>query len=213
MKQHTFSFPLPRLFSKEDFVVSPANQEAFQWIGQWPEWSVSVICGPKGSGKTHLAHIWAERAGAAVQDAAALHEAFVPLLPKACIIDNIDRLENENALFHALNYGKEHQKHMLLTSRIHPNHLPFALPDVMSRLRALPVFTLHTPDDTLVRALLTKQFADRQLRIGQEVIDFLMLRMERSYSAIQQAVDALDDASLEQQRTITIPFIRTVLEY
>ncbi len=194
-------------------MVSPSNQDAHHWVKTWPEWSVSIIYGPKGSGKSHLAHIWAAQAGAGLHDATLLQEESVPQLPQACIIDNIDRLENEAALFHALNYSKEHQKHLLLTSRIHPNHLPFTLPDLMSRLRALPVFTITTPDDTLVRALLTKQFADRQLRVGPDVIDFLVLRMERSFSAIQHTVDRLDTLSLEQQRTITIPFVRGVLEY
>jgi len=216
MTQFAIDFPTPPSFSAADFVHSACNRLAYDWLMQWPQWShpAMALSGPPACGKSHLAHIWAQHAQARIIPPQALSDRPETLYAEteALAIDgNWQDWQDEPALFHLLNHVKQEHKALLLVSRTPPARWPVTLPDLASRLKALPHAAIAEADDTLLEALIVKQLADRQLNVTPEVIAFLLRHCERSAGAVQQMVSALDHASLQQGRRITLPFARQIL--
>lgn len=207
MPQYTLPISLPPVYAEENFVVCDSNREAHRWIAAWPDWPAHALLlhGALGSGKTHLGRIWAAKSRAAV-----VTEASAPPLTSSLVLENIERMP-ERALLHLLNAAKESPHFLLLTSFLPPTQLPFALPDLMSRLKSLPAAFIDAPDDAALAASLRKQFADRQLKVEEDVIAWLMPRIERSFSAARETVELLDAAALAEKRDITVPFARQAL--
>lgn len=199
-------------FAKEDFITSEANLEAFQIINEWPKWPQKfvLITGPEFSGKTHLANIWAVGSGAIFIDEKTKPEAVIE--NKNYILENLERIQNETCLFHLLNTIKEKNSFLLITSNKEINEIGFKLPDLTSRLKSISSFSIKEPDDFLMKALLVKQFSEKQITVSQEIINFLLSRLERSYKAINQIVDMVDTKALAEKREVTLPFVKTVLE-
>ena len=194
-------------FAREDFLAGPSNAAALAFVEGWPDWPdrVLALIGPPGSGKSHLAAIWAERAGARLMSSRALEEPSLggALATGALVLEDVRAgAFEEAALFHLLNLAREERAFLLLTSRTSPVGWPARVPDLASRLRALPVAVLGPPDDNLLRAVLIKLFADRQLAVDENLVGYLAARIERSIAAARAAVTALDQASLCLQRPV-----------
>ena len=206
----------PPEYGRESFLAGPSNAAALALIERWPDWAspIAVLTGPPGSGKTHLAHIWAERAGARLVPADAIGPDEAPPLPPggAFVVEDIamDAVP-ERALFHFINSSKEHGASLLITSRSPVADWRIGLPDLASRLRMAVPLTLAEPDDELLRKVLVKLFADRQLIVDKPVIDYLLLRMERSLGTARALVEALDREALAAARRITRPMAARVL--
>jgi chromosomal replication initiation ATPase DnaA len=181
-----------------------SNATALALIDAWPDWSAHAIAlvGPEGSGKTHLATIWAAAAGARVVSGRTLAEIDVPaaLATGALVIEDAAASADERALFHLINLAREERAYVLFTARSAPSLWPVALPDVVSRLRALPVVTLAAPDDAMLRGVIVKLAADRQLQLDESVVGYLSTHIERSFAAARAAVVALDQEALRQAR-------------
>jgi chromosomal replication initiation ATPase DnaA len=194
--------------AREDFLAGPSNAAALALIERWPDWSerTMLLVGPGGSGKSHLAAIWAGMAGARLLAARALDSASLPssLATGALVLEDLaeDRFD-ERALFHLLNLGREESAFVLITARSAPAGWRLEVPDLASRLRALPVVTVMAPDDALLRAVIVKLFADRQLAVDESLIAYLATRIERSFAAARAAVDALDREALRLKRPVT----------
>jgi chromosomal replication initiation ATPase DnaA len=210
-RQLAFELDPRENFSREDFLRGPGNAAALELIESWPNWPTRTIAmvGPEGSGKSHLAAIWAMAAGGRRLASRALDEAAVPaaLSTGALVIeragpDDADDVD-ERAMFHLLNLAQEQRAFLLITARTAPASWQVGLPDLASRLRALPVFTLAAPDDAMLRAVLVKLFADRQLAVDDGLISFLMVRIERSFAAARAVVAELDREALRRQRPVT----------
>ncbi|MGH6780227.1 MAG: chromosomal replication initiator DnaA, partial [Bradyrhizobium sp.] len=174
----------------------------------WPEWPsrALMLVGPEGSGKSHLAAIWAELAGARSTAAHALSPVNVPaaLATGALVVEDLRSGDfDERALFHLLNLAREDAAFVLMTARLPAAALPVELRDLGSRLRALPTVSLLPPDDQLLRALIVKLSADRQLSVDEAVVGYVASRIERSYAAARQAIDLLDREALRLGRPIT----------
>jgi chromosomal replication initiation ATPase DnaA len=199
----------PPTYAREDFIVAPGNREALAWIDRWPDWPAPALAvgGPPGSGKTHLASIWAARAAAQAIDASALEDKSVADLSElaaaspAIAVDNADRAP-ERALFHLYNLMRERRGHLLLIAAALPAQWSIALPDLASRLRAAPAVALAPPDDELLGSLILKQLADRQLHAGAGVVHYLVSHMERSADSARRIVAALDRRALAEGREI-----------
>jgi chromosomal replication initiation ATPase DnaA len=164
------------------------------------------LVGPEGSGKSHLAAIWAELAGARSTSAHALTPAAVPgaLATGALVVEDLKPSGfDERAMFHLLNLAREDDASVLITARVPPSAFEVELRDLKSRLRAVPVVSLLQPDDRLFRGLIVKFCADRQLNIDEAVVSFLANRIERSYAAARHAVDLLDTEALRLGRPVT----------
>ena len=197
-------------------MVSQSNLAAVVRIDRWPDWPSAglVVHGPRGCGKTHLAHLWQDRASALFVAGEALTEAMLPRLldevSQRIAIDDADRA-SEPALLHLYNSCIEHQGHVLITACRPPGSWWVELGDLRSRLRAAPTVEIDPPDDELLGAVLVKHFADRQLRVAPDVIAYLLKRIERSFAAAGQIVACLDGAALSNGSPVTIPLARKVL--
>jgi len=203
-------------FAREDFLASASNQAALRLIEQWPDWPGRVVAmiGPAGAGKSHLAAIWAAEAGARSMGARTLEEASLPtaVATGALVVEDLAPGEfDERSLFHLLNMAREQDVALLLTARTAPVTWPVGLADLASRLRAVPAISLAPPDEALLRAVLVKLFADRQLDVDEALIGFLVARIERSLAAARAVVDRLDREALVQHRPVTRAFAAEVL--
>ena len=215
-RQLAFALPHAESLTRDNFQEGPANAAALALIDSWPEWPsrTMLLVGPKGSGKSHLATIWAEQAGARSTTAHALTAANVPaaLATGSLVVEDLNEATfDERALFHLLNLAREDQAHVLITARVAPTALEIELRDLRSRLRALPVVTIQPPDDQLFRALIIKFCADRQLPVDEALVSYLAARIERSYVAARQAVEFLDSEALRLGRPVTRALAAEVL--
>jgi chromosomal replication initiation ATPase DnaA len=216
-KQLAFDLPLEPRFGPEDFLVSPSNEAAYSLIERWPEWPDTILqlVGPRGSGKSHLAAIWAASARAWTIDAFEVTDDKVPHLVSngTLVIEDADRADrDEAALFHLLNLARERKASVILTCEIPPDRWGLRTPDLLSRLRLAPSVVIEAPDDALLKAVLVKLFVDRQLVVDTSVVDYIALRIERSLARAAEIVAALDREALSRGRRISRPIAAAVLE-
>jgi chromosomal replication initiation ATPase DnaA len=194
-------------FARDDFLPGPSNAAALGLIEGWPDWPARTVAlvGPEGSGKSHLAAIWSKAAGARLIAGHAIEPAGVPMAVAtgALVIEDLRAGAcEESALFHLLNLAREEGAFVLITARTAPAGWTIGLRDLGSRLRALPSVTLAPPDDALLRAVLIKLFADRQLAVDEGLIGYLTSRIERSFASARAMVAELDREALQQHREV-----------
>lgn len=207
-RQLALDLPVEPRFGEEDFLVSPSNEAAYALVESWPDWPAKalLIVGPPGSGKSHLAAIWAARAGARIIPAAALKLADLPALAAAGAVlveDAEQAVQAEAALFHLFNLMRETGGALVLAANSPPDAWGLTTPDLLSRLRLAPMAAIDPPDDALVRAVLVKLLVDRQLIVDTALVEFVAVRLDRSLDAARRFVAALDREALERGRRIT----------
>lgn len=206
-RQLALALPVEERLDLEDFLVGSSNEMAFAMIEAWPEWSekVQVLTGPAGTGKSHLASIWAERAGATRITAALLHEQDPEALAgyPALLIEDADRAGlAEAAFFHLLNAVRRTGTPVLITARTQPDLWGLKTADLLSRLRLAPQTALETPDDALLGAILVKFFLERQIVVDTALVEFLRARVERSVPTMRALVEQLDQEALARGRRV-----------
>lgn len=200
-------------FAREDFFVSDCNAAAIAWLDKYPAWPAPLLVmhGPAASGKTHLLHVWQKETHAAVYDA-----AHVDAAPACVIVDDIDRLigdsAREEALLHLYNLQKERGGHILSAAATPPSQWTFRLRDLESRVRAAPAVAIGAPDDQLMAIVLTKLFSDRQIFVSQEVVNFIVPRLTRTFAAMRDIVTAVDRKAMVEKRAVTIPLIKDLIQ-
>jgi chromosomal replication initiation ATPase DnaA len=207
-RQLAFALPHAESLTRDNFLEGPANEAGLALIESWPDWPnrIMLLVGPEGSGKSHLAAIWAEDAGARSTAAHALTADDVPgaLATGALVVEDLKPGQfDERAMFHLMNLARQDEAFVLMTARLSPSAFEVELRDLRSRLRAVPTVSLLPPDDLLFRGLIVKFCADRQLNIDETVVSYLTSRIERSYAAARQAVDLLDSEALRLGRPVT----------
>lgn len=225
-----YHFPLPRKDSKgiEDFLPSAANDAAVAWLlrrvpAQWPSHAL-VLWGPEGSGKTHMLSIWAEKMDAVFvtpEDERILialgknARGISSSAPFAFVLDEADALAGHSSaeewLFHFFNATRDARAPLLMASRSPPSLWGLTLQDIETRLKSCQSVEILPPDDDLMRGLLLKLFADRQLMVDIELVEYLAARLDRTGKAVIEAVDLLDEAALETGRKISVPFAQKIL--
>jgi len=209
-RQLSFDLPCRTALGRDDFFVSTANAAAVAMLEGWQGWPARklVLVGPRGAGKTHLAHVWAALSGARIVPAADLPGADIAALAAAPVaVEDCDTIAGtqtaETALFHLHNLALAEGRSLLFTATRPPNHWPLALPDLASRMQGTPLVRIAPPDDALLAAVMMKLFADRQLSPSPATIPFLIRRIDRSFEAARDIVERLDAASLRDRRPIT----------
>jgi len=212
MTQLAIDLPYRPALGRADFLVSDCNAAALGWIERWPDWPAPalVLYGPEGCGKSHLAYLWCERAGARLVSGRELTEWQSASVSPGIAIDDADRA-SEIALLHLFNSCAEAGAGLLVVARSAPAAWSIALPDLASRLRAAPAVGIAPPDDPLIAAVLVKHFADRQLRVAPAVIAYLVRRMERSFAAAAALAARLDRLALAEGRSIGLALARRAL--
>ncbi len=226
MNGEQLSLDMPRrtALGREDFFVSNANVAALAMLDNWRAWPVPrlALAGPTGSGKSHLAQVWATESGALIVDISELTDLEAKGFDtgQALVIENADQtlaLEPkeidrvERALLHVHNALGEAGTPLVLTGREPPARWAIGLLDLASRLAAMPVARIEAPDAALLEAILVKLFADRQINVTPDLIAYLLARIDRSAIAAQRVVDVLDKQSLQQRRPVTRPFASDIL--
>lgn len=215
-RQLVFDLPARAALGREDFFVSPANAAAIATIDAWKTWPQNrlILVGPPGSGKTHLAHVWAAQTGGTIHHARSLTREAVPDLAAepATVLEDADEGVDEDALFHLYNLKAAERNAILITAAAPPSRWSLTLPDLGSRMEATPLATLDPPDDALLRAVLLKQFTDRQLDVSPRVIDYLLPRIERSFDVAGRIVRDLDAAALAEQSNVSLKLAAQLLE-
>jgi len=216
VEQFILDLPHRSASGAEDFLVSDCNLGAVRLIDSWPEWqdNAQLLIGPPASGKTHLARVWQAMSGAETLAPVTLNMGALNAVKEgaALVVEDVDRAGyDENALFHLLNLAREKRLYVLLSARDAPARFDCRLPDLRSRLNALPAIRIGAPDEALLKMVMLKHFADRQLAIDPKVLDYLGLHVERSLAAAALAVAAIDRAALASGRKINRQFVAEVL--
>jgi chromosomal replication initiation ATPase DnaA len=218
-RQLGLNLPGRTALDRDAFLVAPSNAVAIGMIDGWRDWADGklVLIGPEGSGKTHLAHVWADMAGARIAAATSLTEPQVPdLATGPLVVEDVPRIAGDaaaqTALFHLHNMMLADGHPLLLTGKGAVPQWGLSLPDLVSRLQGATAATLEPPDDALLSALLVKLLADRQLTPKADVVPYLLSRMDRSFTAAIDLVRRLDAASLAQKRPITRHLAAQVLD-
>ncbi len=208
-RQLSFDLPAKTALGREDFFVSPANALAVAMISatSWPG-NKLVLSGPAGSGKTHLAHVWAQETGGRIIQSSSLQYDQVPELSKTAIaVEDVPAIasdmDRQRALFHLHNLVLAEGNALLMTGRMPPKFWQLPLADLQSRVEGAHHVALDPPDDALLGAVLAKLFLDRQLNPGPDVIAYLVKHMDRSFAVAAQVVEKLDQVALSEKREIT----------
>ena len=214
--QLLLDLPLRPALGREDFFVTSANHQAVTAIDKWPDWPnpVLVLSGPSGSGKSHLGQVWRMAARA---DKATPQQLIIDDLPSlmqngALLVEDLPGTNlDETALFHLINLAREQKGFVLLTSQTPAAKWQIKLPDLASRLSVAGSARLNEPDDDLLRAIIIKQFSDRQLSVTEDTVSFMLARMERSAQAACALVEKIDKLAMQQKANITKRFVSGIL--
>lgn len=207
--QLALDLPIGEALGREDYLITPSNALAASAIQRWRGWPLgkAILVGPEGSGKSHLAAIWARETGARLLTADDLAEADVPdLAARPLALEEADRLPGraaEEALFHLHNLMAERRMPLLLTARTPPRDWRLQVADLASRMEGTTVFRLEAPDDELLRGVLAKLFADRQLAVHGAIMDWLAARMTRSLATARRVVADLDARALAEMAPVS----------
>ena len=213
--QLILKFPSRSAYKKEDFYVSPSNQEAYDFINSWPKWIKRIvnIFGPSGSGKSHLASILKSKTSCLQVNSDELNEKiFLKFKTKeALIIENVDEKVPEKLLFTIWNIALQDNKYLMITSKKSISSYKFKLKDLVSRTKSSLAIGINLPSDDLISVILAKNFSDRQIKIEKKHIDYIIKRIDRSYEKISQFVTTLDKYSLKKGSSFSLKLIKEVL--
>lgn len=214
-RQLALDLPHRQALGRDDFLVTGSNAAAVALVDQWPDWPThaTLLIGPPGSGKSHLVEVWRQRSKASFVQAVDVRVETAPelLLSGAVAIEDAAPSLDERGIFHLFNLAKQQNSSILLTAQTRPERWKIVLPDLLSRLRAIPVLEILPPDDALLRGVLVKLFFDRQIAAAESTISFMLTRMPRSLSAARLLVTEIDRRALEERAEVTRPFVAKVL--
>ena len=202
-------------FNDHDFYVSESNYFAFNIINKWPKWEKKIlnICGEKFSGKTHLANIFKSKSKALLINYNKMDEDVFNKIKlfDNIIIDNFNNNFNEKLIYSVFNLVDQDNKYMLINSEQPINEIKFNLPDMISRSKNCLVAKIENPDDELIFAIILKNFSDRQIKLEKKIIEFIINRIDRSYSKIYEFIYKIDELSLKKKKPINLKTIREIL--
>ena len=216
--QLPLTLPLPPTYDEDSFVIGNANQQALGWLEKWPDWPLPLkglnFYGPPGSGKTHLSHLWARRSEAVALNSLSHFEQNQFLQTRHAVLDDfgVSGRYDDTAVFHLLNYINSVSGTLLILSPYPVAQHESSLSDLRSRLRSIAAQEIALPDDELLKAVLAKHFTDRQCAVSDHVLNYIVKRMERSFSAAQFLSAEMDALALSHKAPVSLPIARQVLD-
>ncbi|MDN5248133.1 MAG: DnaA/Hda family protein [Wolbachia endosymbiont of Tyrophagus putrescentiae] len=194
-------------YSHKNYIVLEENRSVYNTVINNLSWQCLILCGPRNSGKTHLAHIWRS-----TNDAIFINpHNFISDIrySNAFILEDIHNIQDEATLLHCYNYLQENRKRLLMTSSFLPKDLSFKLKDLHSRILSTMSVKIPPANEELLRIMLIKKFSDKQLKVDLKVIDYILMRIERSFNSISDVIEKIDHKSMG--KNITIPFVSSLL--
>lgn len=225
LKQIPFDFVPKTYMGRDDFMVAPCNRDAFNMVDSWPRWLAQglIIYGPKGCGKSHLAHLFADKVKifsdkpikVSLIDAARINLRNVNKIAsenQSVVVENLTPKANSEALFHLFNLYNTEGRYMLWTAETAPNRMFFPLKDLQSRLNMLPSVEIKEPDDLMLQTLVVKLFNDRQILISPDVLTYIVNNAPRSFEYIEKLVEECDDISLAYQCAINYNVVKKAMD-
>ena len=214
--QLILKFPTQQAYKKEDFYISPSNQEAYDFINNWPHWIKKIvnIYGPSGSGKSHLAHILKNKTLCLKIESKNLKDDifFKFKTKETLILENLEESISEKLLFTLWNTVLQDNKYLLITSKKPISSYKFKLKDLTSRVNSSLIFGIKLPSDDLISVILAKNFSDKQIKVEKKHIDYILKRIDRSYEKISQFILTLDKYSLKKGSPFGLKLIKEVLK-
>ena len=214
--QLILKFPSHQAYKKEDFYVSPGNQEAYDFINSWPGWIKKIvnIFGPSGSGKSHLASILKNKTSYLKINSNELNEKIFTRykIKEALIIENLDEKISEKLLFALWNVAMQDNKYLMITSKKPIASYKFKLKDLTSRVKSSLIIGIKLPSDDLISVIIAKSFSDKQIKVEKKHIDYIIKRIDRSYEKISQFILTLDKYSLKKRKPFSLKLIKEVLK-
>ena len=219
MKQKTLNFGYKDNYSFKNLYKSTCNEVAINYINEWPKTSINAkifcIYGPSGSGKTHISKVWMEKSNALIfNNMRDLSFDYFNKFDRNLIFEDVAPNKNwpENLLFEFINEIKSSSLSLLITCNSDPLKLKWKTNDLFSRFTSFTNIEIKLPDDFLIKKLLIKQFADRQLSLDGEQIEYISKRIERSYSSIIEIVDRIDNLALQHKKAISKYVIKEAIK-
>ena len=203
--------------SPETLVVGEANRDAARLLTEWRAWprGALALVGPRGSGKTHLALAWALEAGARHLSAAADAEEGAATFRESAgriIIDNAHGARNEAMLWRVLDLSAAQGGAVLLVGASPPATWTVALPDLRSRLAALPVALLKEPDEALMAVVLRRICREQFIQLSDDAAQYLVRRLPRTFAAAQAWAAALDQELVRGAKPVSMAGARRALQ-
>ena len=215
LNQLLFELDHKKNFNEHDFYVSKSNFYAYTIIDKWPKWEKKIlnIFGEKFSGKTHLANIFKSKTNALLINASKIDEEIFKKIKlfENIIIDDFEKNYDEKLIYSIFNLADQDNKYMLINSLIPINEIEFKLPDMISRSKNCLSAKIESPDDDLIFAIILKNFSDRQIKIEKKIIEFIINRIDRSYSKIYEFIYKVDELSLKKKKPINLKTIKEIL--
>ena len=216
LNQLLLNFEYKQNFKDEDFYVSNSNYFAFNLLNTWPKWEKNFlnICGDNYSGKLHLANIFLKKFKGVKIDAHSISDENLNEIKvhENIVLENFDRNINEVLIYSLFNLIDQDNKYLIINSRVPINEINFSLSDLKSRTKSCLFAKIEKPDDELMFALILKNFSDRQIVIDKKLIDFIIKRIDRSYSKIFEFIYKIDELSLKKKKPINFKTIKEVLK-
>ena len=202
-------------FNEHDYCVSKSNYFAFNLIQNWTKWEKKIlnIYGDTFSGKTHLAKIFQNKSKALyLTNNDVNEEIFKKIKLSECIvIDDFEKIKNENLLYSLFNLIYQDNKYLLILSNRAISDIDYSLDDLNSRAKNCIFAQIENPDDDLIFAIIVKSFSDRQIKLEKKFLEYIIKRIERSYGKIYEFIYKVDELSLKKKKPVNLKTIKEIL--
>ena len=216
LNQLLLDFNYDQNFKDDDFYVGKSNYYTFELINKWPKWEKNFlnISGEKFSGKTHLVNIFLKKFnGIKIESSSLNNESLKSIKPfQSIILEDLNLDIDEKLIYTLFNIIDLDNKFLIITSIKPIVEIEFKLEDLRSRTKNCLLAKIENPDDELMFALILKNLSDRQITLDKKLIDFIIKRVDRSYSKIFEFIYKIDEISLKKKKSIDFKIINEALE-
>ena len=215
LDQKLLDFGISESFDENDYYVSKSNYFAKNILETWPQWGKKIVnlTGEKYSGKTHLSTIFKIKSNALYLGSKNIENSTLKniKLSNSIIIEDLDNKFDETLLYSIFNLVEQDNKYLLISSNKPVDTLSFSLPDLVSRLKNCIIANIEQPDDDLIYAIILKSFSDRQIKLDNKIVDYIIKRIARSYSKMHEFIYKIDELSLKKRKSINFKIIKEIV--